>query len=142
MRTALKHEVYMVRFSPTHRWFSFPDMETNEVLLIKGFDSMEDGRARFTAHAAFEDPTAPSRCDTGVALGVAEKISGQRTGGPELRMADFVSELPPTTVASGSMNGQAPRSPAARIHKEFGQPRKRAYPMPDKAHATAKARAA
>ena len=56
----LKHEVYMVRFSPKHRWFYFPDMETNEVLLIKGFDSMEDGRARFTAHAAFEDPTAPS----------------------------------------------------------------------------------
>ena len=58
--TDLKHEVYMVRFSPKHRWFYFPDMETNEVLLIKGFDSMEDGRARFTAHAAFEDPTAPS----------------------------------------------------------------------------------
>ena len=58
--TDLKHEVYMVRFNPTHRWFYFPDMETNEVLLIKGFDSMEDGRARFTAHAAFEDPTAPS----------------------------------------------------------------------------------
>jgi hypothetical protein len=35
-------------------------METNEALLIKGFDSMEDGRARFTAHAAFEDPTAPA----------------------------------------------------------------------------------
>jgi hypothetical protein len=46
----LKHEVY-VRFSPSHRWFYFPDMETNEVLLIKGFDSTEDGRARFTAHA-------------------------------------------------------------------------------------------
>jgi hypothetical protein len=29
-------------------------------LLIKGFDSMEDGRARFTAHAAFEDSTAPA----------------------------------------------------------------------------------
>ena len=58
--TDLKHEVYMVKFSPKHRWFYFPDMETNEVLLIKGFDSMEDGRARFTAHAAFEDPTAPS----------------------------------------------------------------------------------
>ena len=58
--TDLKHEVYMVRFSPLHRWFYFPAMETNEVLLIKGFDSMEDGRARFTAHAAFEDPTAPS----------------------------------------------------------------------------------
>jgi hypothetical protein len=33
------------------------------VILIKGFDSMEGGRARFTAHAAFEDPTplAPER---------------------------------------------------------------------------------
>ena len=58
--TDLKHEVYMVTFNPKHRWFYFPDMEANEVLLIKGFDSMEDGRARFTAHAAFEDPTAPS----------------------------------------------------------------------------------
>ena len=58
--TDLKHEIYMVKFSPKHRWFYFPEMETNEVLLIKGFDSMEDGRARFTAHAAFEDPTAPS----------------------------------------------------------------------------------
>jgi hypothetical protein len=58
--TDLKHEVYMVRFSPRHRWFYFPAMGTNEVLLIKGFDSMEDGRARFTAHAAFEDPTVPA----------------------------------------------------------------------------------
>jgi hypothetical protein len=58
--TDLKHEVYMVRFSPRHRWFYFPEMETSEVLLIKGFDSMEDGRARFTAHAAFEDATAPT----------------------------------------------------------------------------------
>ena len=58
--TVLKHEVYMVRFSPQHCWFYFPAMETNEVPLIKGFDSMEDGRARFTAHAAFEDPTAPA----------------------------------------------------------------------------------
>jgi hypothetical protein len=58
--TDLKHEVYMVRFSPRHRWFYFPEMQMNEVLLIKGFDSMEDGRARFTAHAAFEDATAPA----------------------------------------------------------------------------------
>jgi hypothetical protein len=58
--TDLKHEVYMVTFNPKHRWFYFPNMETNEVLLIKGFDSMEDGHARFTAHAAFEDTTAPS----------------------------------------------------------------------------------
>jgi len=58
--TDLKHEVYMVTFNPRHRWFYFPRMETNEILLIKGFDSLEDGRARFTAHAAFEDPAASS----------------------------------------------------------------------------------
>jgi len=58
--TDLKHEVYMIRFSVRHRWFYFPRMDTSEVLLIKGFDSAEDGRARFTPHAAFEDPTAPS----------------------------------------------------------------------------------
>src|SRR3984893_10855899 len=58
--TDLKHEVYMVRFSPRHRWFYFPAMEANEMLLIKGYDSMEDGWARFTAHAAFEDLAAPA----------------------------------------------------------------------------------
>ncbi len=34
-------------------------MQVNEVLLIKTYDSMEDGRARFTIHTAFHDPTAP-----------------------------------------------------------------------------------
>ncbi len=60
MPTDLKHEVYMVAFNPSHRWFYFPGMETDEALLIKGFDSMADGRARFTAHAAFEDRAAPA----------------------------------------------------------------------------------
>jgi len=56
----LKHEVYMMTFNPAHRWFYFPKMLTGETLLIKGFDSMGDGRARFTAHAAFIDPSTPS----------------------------------------------------------------------------------
>jgi hypothetical protein len=55
----LKHEVYMMTFNPAHRWFYFPKMLTGETLLIKGFDSMLDGRARFTAHAAFVDPATP-----------------------------------------------------------------------------------
>jgi len=29
------------------------------VLLLKCYDSLDDGRARFTAHSAFEDPTTP-----------------------------------------------------------------------------------
>jgi len=32
----------------------------DEAILIKCYDSAEDGRARFTAHSAFEDPTAPA----------------------------------------------------------------------------------
>ncbi len=52
-------EYYMVKFNPSHRWFYAPGMREDEVLAIKCFDSAEDGRARFTPHAAFEDPTAP-----------------------------------------------------------------------------------
>jgi hypothetical protein len=52
-------EVYSVAFNPDHRWFYFPYMERNEVLFLKGYDSAEDGRARFTAHTSFEDPTSP-----------------------------------------------------------------------------------
>jgi hypothetical protein len=58
-------EIYYVAFNPNHRWFYFPDMKPDEALLIKGYDSSRDGRARFTPHAAFEDaatpPTAPPR---------------------------------------------------------------------------------
>ncbi len=52
-------EIYRVTFNPAQRWFYFPHMQKNEVLLIKGYDSLEDGRARFTAHTGFEDPTSP-----------------------------------------------------------------------------------
>lgn len=55
----LKHEVYMMTHNPTHRWFYFPQMLASETLLIKGYDSMLDGRARFTAHASFADPRTP-----------------------------------------------------------------------------------
>jgi hypothetical protein len=51
-------EVYSVTFSPNHRWFYFPNMQKNEALLLKCYDSLEDGRARFTAHSAFDDPTS------------------------------------------------------------------------------------
>jgi hypothetical protein len=53
----VKHEVYLFKFSPRHRWFYFPAMRTDEALLLKCFDSIRDGRARFTAHTAFDDPS-------------------------------------------------------------------------------------
>ncbi len=47
-------------FNPDHRWSYVPEMEAEEALLIKCFDSETDGRARFTPHSAFTDPTTPS----------------------------------------------------------------------------------
>lgn len=52
-------ETYRFLHNPNHRWFYFPRLERNEVILLKCYDSKEDGRARFTAHSAFEDPTSP-----------------------------------------------------------------------------------
>jgi len=51
-------ETYRFKYNPNHRWFYFPQLERNEVILLKCYDSKEDGRARFTAHTAFEDPTS------------------------------------------------------------------------------------
>ena len=52
-------ETYRVRYNSAHRWFYVPEMRADEAVLIKCYDSAEDGTARFTAHSAFEDPTAP-----------------------------------------------------------------------------------
>ena len=51
-------EVYSVAYNPSHRWFYFPQMRTDEALLLKCFDS-DERRTRFTAHSAFEDPGSP-----------------------------------------------------------------------------------
>jgi hypothetical protein len=51
-------EVYRFTYNPKHRWFYFPRLERNEAILLKCYDSMEDGRARFSAHTAFDDPTS------------------------------------------------------------------------------------
>jgi hypothetical protein len=52
-------EVYHCGFSPQHRWYYFPHMQRNEAVVFKTFDSSKDGRARWTAHTAFDDPTSP-----------------------------------------------------------------------------------
>jgi hypothetical protein len=52
-------EVYRFTYNPEHRWFYFPQLESNEAILLKCYDSKEDGRARFSAHTAFDDPSSP-----------------------------------------------------------------------------------
>lgn len=52
-------EIYYAAPNPAHRWTYFPDMTPEEALLIKCYDSLNDGRARFSLHSAFDDPTSP-----------------------------------------------------------------------------------
>ncbi len=46
-------------YDANHRWFHFPRMTRNEVLLFKNYDTLLDGTARYALHSAFEDPTSP-----------------------------------------------------------------------------------
>jgi hypothetical protein len=48
-----------ITWNPAHRWYWFPHMRPDEALVFKTFESEKDGRARFTAHTAFDDPTTP-----------------------------------------------------------------------------------
>jgi hypothetical protein len=52
-------ETFGFLYNPKHRWYYFPRMERNEAILLKCYDSKDDGRARFTAHTSFEDPNSP-----------------------------------------------------------------------------------
>jgi hypothetical protein len=51
-------ETYRFAYNPRHRWFYYPNLERDEATLLKCYDSKEEGRARFTAHTSFEDPTS------------------------------------------------------------------------------------
>ena len=53
-------EIYHVVHSPRHRWYYAPAMTPEEAVLIKGYDSAIDGRARFTPHTAFDLPDTPA----------------------------------------------------------------------------------
>ncbi len=53
-------EIAQIGYSDGQRWYYFSEMARDEALLIKCFDSVKDGRARFTAHTAFTNPQAPA----------------------------------------------------------------------------------
>ncbi len=52
-------QTYAITYNPNHKWYWFPRMRREEALVFKVYDSLKDGRARWTAHTAFEDPTSP-----------------------------------------------------------------------------------
>lgn len=53
-------EIYQVAHAPTQRWYYAPEIAPDEVILIKGWDSVDDGRARFTPHGAFSFDRTPA----------------------------------------------------------------------------------
>jgi hypothetical protein len=52
-------EIYSVFYRPSHRWFYVSEMQPEEVLLLKCYDSRLDGRARFMPHTGFQNPACP-----------------------------------------------------------------------------------
>jgi hypothetical protein len=52
-------QTYAITYNPEHAWYWFPLMRRSEALVFKVYDALKDGRARWTAHTAFDDPTAP-----------------------------------------------------------------------------------
>jgi len=52
-------ETYQLRYNPDHLWFYFPQMQRDEAIVFKVYDSHIHGCARFTPHTSFIDPTTP-----------------------------------------------------------------------------------
>jgi hypothetical protein len=52
--------IYSVRHNPAHRWFYLSQMQSDEALLLKCYDSRTDGVARFMPHTGFKSPDCPS----------------------------------------------------------------------------------
>jgi hypothetical protein len=52
-------QTYRLKYNPKHRWVYFPRMRRDEALVFTVYDSSKDGRARFTPHTSFDDPTTP-----------------------------------------------------------------------------------
>ena len=53
-------ETYQIKYNADHYWYWFPKWRRDEALVFKVYDSKKDGRARFTAHSAFKDPSSPA----------------------------------------------------------------------------------
>lgn len=54
-------KIYHLAQSDAQRWYFAQEMKPDQVLQLKGWDSLDDGRTRFNAHGAFElDDTTES----------------------------------------------------------------------------------
>ena len=56
--TCNRVEIYGVAHNPAQRWFYVSEVQPDEALLLKCWDS-DTSVAQFTPHTAFQDPTTP-----------------------------------------------------------------------------------
>ncbi|MBL8377429.1 MAG: methyltransferase [Burkholderiales bacterium] len=49
-------QTYRLAYNPAHRWWYFPRQRRDEAIVFKVYESLTDGRARFTPHTSFDDP--------------------------------------------------------------------------------------
>lgn len=92
-------EVYSVRYDPRHRWYYYPDMRPDEVLLIKTYDSLEDGTARFSAHTAFDDPFTPAAAAPRASIEVRALVFFPRRPRPTWRAERIAPAMAPALSA-------------------------------------------
>ena len=53
-------QTYRLKYNSAHEWVYFPQMRRDEAIVFKVYDSETDGRARFTPHTSFDDPSTPA----------------------------------------------------------------------------------
>jgi len=51
--------VLHLSYNANQEWFYFPRMTTEEVVILKCYDSVDDGTAKWTAHGSFDPPEKP-----------------------------------------------------------------------------------
>lgn len=54
-------QIQSVRHGAGHNWYYVSDMQPDEVLLLKCYDALRDGRARFMPHTGFKNPACPAQ---------------------------------------------------------------------------------
>lgn len=58
-KPSLRGQIYSFLHSKNHRWFYVADMQKDEVMFLKCYDTVTDGRACFTGHTGFYNPACP-----------------------------------------------------------------------------------
>jgi hypothetical protein len=52
-------QIYSLRHSLSHKWYYFPDMQPDEILLLRNWDSSADQKSDYTPHTGFKNDLAP-----------------------------------------------------------------------------------